>query len=268
MSDDDDDYMSSAFLEIKEDVRPGLTHSRSVKRKYAMERRKEESRKLHYTKSRKELEEEQRSAGLDRALTSDNKGFALLQKMGYKPGMKLGKQATPSASNKGLEEPIKVKVKADRGGLGREELIHEKIAAKEKKKLEIKVWKERETARLTEEYRQRMRDKVVMKQLSGDLRKSQRICEQLDSETGVEEPLRPWFWFSNQSETADDDDYYEEEEEEEEEEESALEPEEQLFFILEYLRSKYFYCIWCGTKYEDDNDMDSNCPGMEKDDHE
>lgn len=267
MSDDDDDYMSSAFLDSKEDIRPGLTHSRSVKRKYAMEKKKEESRKLHCTKPRKVLEEEQRAAGLDRALTSDNKGFALLQKMGYKPGMKLGKQVDTSTSNRGLEEPIKVKIKADRGGLGREQLIREKIAQREKKKVEIKVWKEKETAKLTEEYRQRMRDKVVMKQVSSDLRKSQRVCEQLDSESGVEEPLRPWFWFSNQSEPTDDydedDDY-----EEEEEEESALEPEEQLSFVLDYLRSKYCYCVWCGVKYEDDDDMYANCPGTEKDDHE
>jgi len=34
---------------------------------------------------------EEREKGLNVALTSDNKGFSLLQKMGYKPGMALGK---------------------------------------------------------------------------------------------------------------------------------------------------------------------------------
>ena len=37
------------------------------------------------------LEKEKRDEGLGAALTSDNKGFSLLAKMGYKPGMAIGK---------------------------------------------------------------------------------------------------------------------------------------------------------------------------------
>ena len=33
-----------------------------------------------------------REKGLQTSLTSNNKGFAMLQKMGYKPGMGIGKQ--------------------------------------------------------------------------------------------------------------------------------------------------------------------------------
>ena len=37
------------------------------------------------------LEAEKREEGLNSAIGAENKGFALLSKMGYKPGMALGK---------------------------------------------------------------------------------------------------------------------------------------------------------------------------------
>ncbi len=40
----------------------------------------------------KVLEAEKRDAGLSKTISSDNKGFAMLQKMGFKPGMTLGKK--------------------------------------------------------------------------------------------------------------------------------------------------------------------------------
>lgn len=42
--------------------------------------------------STKAVEAEQRNLGLNNALTSENKGFRLLEKMGYKPGMAIGKK--------------------------------------------------------------------------------------------------------------------------------------------------------------------------------
>ena len=38
------------------------------------------------------LEKEKRDEGLGAAITSENKGFSLLAKMGYKPGMAIGKK--------------------------------------------------------------------------------------------------------------------------------------------------------------------------------
>ena len=40
------------------------------------------------------VEHEKREEGLQSAISSDNKGFALLAKMGYKPGMGIGKKGT------------------------------------------------------------------------------------------------------------------------------------------------------------------------------
>lgn len=257
---DEEDYMSSEFLNVKDDIRPGLIHSRQTKRKFEIEKKRLESNKLHKTKSRKELEEESRNAGLDIAISSNNKGFAMLQKMGYKPGMKLGAQKE-SNSDSGLSEPIKIKLKTDRGGLGREEEIRRRIAEREVKKTRIKTYKEEETERLTKEFRERMRSKTLEKYLMADLRKCQKACEQLDIENNVE-PMRPWFWYSE--EKADDD--YDEEEDVEDEDE--IEPEEQLNFILDYLRTKYLYCLWCGIKYDTEDDINLNCPGFDKSDHD
>lgn len=46
------------------------------------------------TKPMKLLEKEKRDEGLKTTLDAGNKGFAMLQKMGFKPGMSLGKQGT------------------------------------------------------------------------------------------------------------------------------------------------------------------------------
>jgi len=41
----------------------------------------------------KALEEQQRQEGLEKAIDCTNKGFSLLQKMGYKPGSGIGKNS-------------------------------------------------------------------------------------------------------------------------------------------------------------------------------
>lgn len=85
MSDDEEqDYMSDNFLV---EIRPGLL-SRRAKRKINVNELKKE---LPTQKKAKVLEEEARSKGLSEPISSDNKGFALLQKMGYKAGTSLGK---------------------------------------------------------------------------------------------------------------------------------------------------------------------------------
>ena len=65
-------------------------------------------------KTSTKLEDKKRVEGLQKSLDSSNKGFALLTKMGYKPGEGLGK------SKDGIIEPIGVEVKTNRSGLGAE----------------------------------------------------------------------------------------------------------------------------------------------------
>lgn len=40
-----------------------------------------------------------------------------------------------------------------------------------------------------------------------------------------------------------------------------------LFDVLHFLRENYYYCLYCGVKYDDDEDMSSNCPGLLDENH-
>ncbi|KAI0079655.1 RNA-binding domain-containing protein [Panus rudis PR-1116 ss-1] len=47
-----------------------------------------------------------------------------------------------------------------------------------------------------------------------------------------------------------------------------LSAKDRLTLVLEYLRRRYAYCFWCGTEYENQEDLAENCPGSEEDDHD
>ena len=94
--DDEEDYMSDKFLLGLDDTRTGLP----VLNRVAKQFKKEEKHKLtcerNKTKPMRVREAEYREKGMANALDSTNKGFALLQKMGYKKGTGLGKQGKQS----------------------------------------------------------------------------------------------------------------------------------------------------------------------------
>ncbi|KAN0097733.1 protein of unknown function (DUF4187) domain containing protein [Tylopilus felleus] len=47
-----------------------------------------------------------------------------------------------------------------------------------------------------------------------------------------------------------------------------LGPRDRLSLVLAYLRDKHAYCFWCGTEYEDNDDLEKHCPGPNEDDHD
>jgi hypothetical protein len=38
--------------------------------------------------------------------------------------------------------------------------------------------------------------------------------------------------------------------------------------LVDYLRSRYFYCVFCGAEYEDEEDLARSCPGPGEEDHD
>lgn len=88
-------YLIPFFSSVgNNDVRPGLLFSHSSKRSAQIEKQrknKNESNRERF-KPVKQVQLERLQEGLNTALDSSNKGFAMLQKMGYKPGSSLGKQ--------------------------------------------------------------------------------------------------------------------------------------------------------------------------------
>ncbi|XP_060780620.1 G patch domain-containing protein 11 [Neoarius graeffei] len=260
MSEDEDDYMSDAFLNPVLDVRPGMPMVKPLKEALRRETLRKEKNILNQQKSYKEQEQNRRDAALQSSLSSENKGFALLQKMGYTAGQGLGKEGT------GRVEPIPLNIKTDRGGIGMEELKKRKAEMnlqKYRKKLKVKQHMEKKSL---EDFRDRKRTEREKHETEGDLRKSQWACEQLDRQKGINVPRDSWYWpevVKNQEAEAEHDEPNTEGREDDEELTSLV----KLQFITSYLRSVHFYCIWCWTAYRDEEDINTNCPGDTASDH-
>ncbi|KAI0346744.1 hypothetical protein BDW22DRAFT_1322252 [Trametopsis cervina] len=43
---------------------------------------------------------------------------------------------------------------------------------------------------------------------------------------------------------------------------------DRLQLVLDYLRRRYAYCFWCGTEYDDQDDLEEHCPGPDEDAHD
>ncbi|MEQ2232303.1 G patch domain-containing protein 11 [Ilyodon furcidens] len=261
MSDEEEDYMSDAFLSKIQDVKPGVSMVRRAKEAIKKEEKQKEKNIQNRQKSYKEQEKESREAALQSSISNENKGFALLQKMGYKAGQGLGKKGA------GRVDPIPLTIKADRGGIGLEE-VKKRKAEEELHHYRQKVRaKQQNEAKSLEDFRSRVRTEREERKIEGDLRRSQRSCEQLDNQKGISVPREPWYWPKVDADN-EEDPVEEEDEEDEEEEITELNSFDKLQFITSYLRGVHFYCLWCGTTFNDEEDLSSNCPGDTAADHE
>ncbi|XP_018595587.2 G patch domain-containing protein 11 isoform X1 [Scleropages formosus] len=262
MSDDEEDYMSDTFLNKMPDVRPGVPMLKRVKEALRKEEIHKEKNLQNRQKTYKEQEQESRETKLQSSISNENKGFALLAKMGYKAGQGLGKDGA------GRVEPIPLNIKSDRGGIGMEEVKKRKAEEKlECYRQKVRVQQQAEKQSL-EDYRVRMRTEREERQTEGDLRRSQRVCEQLDSKKGITVPREDWYWPDLKTESNDDDDDDDDSAEEEDDEQLQLSSLEKLHILTSYLRGEHLYCIWCGTTYNNEEDLHSNCPGDTAADHD
>nr|Q3UFS4.2 RecName: Full=G patch domain-containing protein 11; AltName: Full=Coiled-coil domain-containing protein 75 [Mus musculus] len=260
---EEEDYMSDSFINVQEDVRPGVPMLRQIREARRKEEKQQQANLRNRQKSVKEEERERRDIGLKNALGCENKGFALLQKMGYKSGQALGK------SGDGIVEPIPLNVKTGKSGIGHESSLKRKAEERlenYRRKIHMKNQNE---AKAAEEFRMRLKSKQDEMRLEGDLRRSQRACQQLDAQKNIQVPREAWYWLRPEEETEEE----EEEEEKEEQDEDECPSEdlsvlEKLQILTGYLREEHLYCIWCGTAYEDKEDLSSNCPGPTSADHD
>lgn len=182
---DEEDYMSDAFLAKLQDVTPSLIKDNSVRRRNEIEMKKMKERE-----KKKPIHEQQKDnlkEGLNKALTSDNKGFNLLAKMGYKEGTSLGKNYDSNA----IKEPIKINIQSEgRLGLGTSTMIRE-TRERQINNLKRKI---NASDMSTEDYRKQMREMSDKKQIVWDLHKLQRTCRLLDIDNRVKAPIHIWFW--------------------------------------------------------------------------
>jgi acyl transferase domain-containing protein len=233
--DDDDDYMSDKILAAAQALAPQLLNPR----------RRVPPPPIPTEKPRHLIEIEQREQGLSTAITSDNKGFQLLKKMGYKEGSKLGTNQTH-----GLIEPIPIKIHPSRSGLGEQNEKKEKFRIKEEIKTKF-------NQQIQSNYQDNLKQKYYLKRLRIDIRKCQSICERLDREKfHLEENI---LWKNNKQDIDEDND------EEDKSDQSNMES--LLKNLTEYLREKHLYCIWCGQTFETLEELEDTCPGNQRDLH-
>ncbi|KAK4874290.1 hypothetical protein RN001_013650 [Aquatica leii] len=260
MSDSEDDYMSDKLLVgcEKDDVRPGLLFNKTQKRTHEIYKQQQEL-KLKKPKRYHEQEQEVRDKGLSTAISEDNKGFQLLQKMGYKSGSGLGKEAS------GISKPIEIKLKQSNTGLGTES--HVKEVAQKRQDL-----KKHAATVCVETFLTSNAEKRILVRLQKDYFKAQRICEELDFKNSVKEPIKEFFWtrqtiLAKKKKESEQNDSEEESEEEEEEEEQI--DENSLNAIIHYLRNTYGYCIYCVDFVDNaSEESQSECPGLYRQEHE
>ena len=201
-------------------------------------------------KARDVVEIEQREQGLSTAISSDNKGFQLLKKMGYKEGSKLG--LNPS---NGISEPIPITLHLSRSGLGEQNEKKEKIRVREEVKSKF-------NQQIRSTYQDNLKQKYYNKRLRIDIAKCQTICERLDREKfNLEENS---LWKNSKQDTVPDD---HDDDNEEQDSQNQWTMEEQLNQLTEYLRNKHFYCLWCGQTFDTFEELESTCPGNERDLH-
>lgn len=128
------------------------------------EKKRAEEEQTHKQKPLKQLELERREEGLSSAITSDNKGFSMLAKMGYKQGDAIGRN-----SSGGIVEPIPIQVKTNRAGLGRDAALKQLQEYKEKLR-QTKAQQMTDTNQPSfSQFRQRMAQKTNDKQIEADL---------------------------------------------------------------------------------------------------
>ncbi|ANB11384.1 hypothetical protein AWJ20_4193 [Sugiyamaella lignohabitans] len=227
----------------------------------------------------------------------ENKGLKMMKLMGFKPGSSLGAASTESQLNKDQarsNEPIVIEIKKGRGGIGYDSALRDEV----NKSVDVAIEKQKESK---ENFLSRISESYSDKKLSSQIKSAQKVALDLDATADGVEPetiyeaedpfsvniiyrslvcehqlnkkvreLRrnmenPSFDTNISVELLDmkgDD-----KSQKELEEFQLLEKSHQLFRVLIYLRSVYFYCMWCGFSYNDENDLEENCPGMLEQDH-
>lgn len=304
MSDSEDDFMSDKFLAGTEEIRPGLAKTNHQRRimKIENERREAEDERLRLLKLKKPIhkEIEQREETMAKPLSTESKGFALMAKMGFKPGMSLGKKKDEHDLGSGIKEPLGIVVRNHRGGLGVESAEVERVKNEEstaRVRIEAQLKRMKERARmaddLSDDYRKRARMASTRKQTIGDIIKSRKACHEMDMRNDAELPAEPWFWPSYKEKKADETTapsssagrYFRRDEDDEDAKyhysngkeapkDQRLDEltdevlEERLEAITIHLRSVHFYCVWCGCAFSDEGDMDGGCPGPARSVHD
>ncbi|CAH9079342.1 unnamed protein product [Cuscuta epithymum] len=243
MAEGEEDYMGDLSQFLPPEASPSsekVSSNKSAVVSKSVNKRKplswQEQRKLK--RQQKQIEEDQQTlANLESAIPESNIGFKMLKQMGYIPGSCLGKDGS------GRVEPVGLEIRRGRAGLGKEDSRLEK-ARIEKEKSEIGQKKEEE---LMVDFEHRQKERWRGRRVVVNFHKAEAVLAQLENREVVEEAK--------------------EKEGEEEEEEEEIITEEDLLTMLMKLRDEYYYCLFCGCRYDSLEALAGDCPGVSEEDH-
>lgn len=289
-NDEDDDYMSATFVDESLNKNSTLKWSHKQKRDHQIYKRKLQTDPKSKQNIR-EMENELREEGLSKPIEANNKGFLLLQKMMSKSSNisatttvknEISQTTTDSDKLENLinnRKPIPIDLKEGRLGLGNSRVTSKRLKSDKLDKEAI----EKRLYQSEVEFQEHRRKSVKISLDRKDFFTCQRVCSNLDLNNNIESPVQEWYWplsvieanvKKNELDNADDiriDATISNNETVSEDEEKDMEEinfSDRLYELNNYLRSKYYYCIWCGVKYESCVDISSNCPGESRDDHD
>lgn len=191
-------------------------------------------------RKRKQIEEDKQTLeNCGSAIPQSNIGFKLLKQMGYTPGSALGKEGS------GRAVPVSLEIRRGRAGIGTEDPEIAKMR-KERENYERNKRKENE---MMENFGSLQKERWKGRRIIVNFRKADAALAQLENRDVVEVEKK------------------EDEGEEKEEEEEEEITEEDLLNMLLKLRNEFNYCLFCGCQYEKTEALESNCPGINEDDH-
>jgi hypothetical protein len=232
-------------------VRPGLC-SGGAKRELEIHKKKKANQPVPVAVK----EEEARSEGLSTALDEKNKGFRLLQKCLSKQNTGIFDAAINKRKPDATLTPIPLIIKKSRSGLreGDSKPVHSAGQHSAVEKL---------TDEKLSEFRTNQQDNVSVRHLVYDIKTSQKVCYNLDSEAGITEPEYDFLWPPHVIESMKEktDDQQNVRNSETQQPDSPDEMQNKLQQITDRLRTKYFFCIWCGIRFESESDLTRECPG-------
>lgn len=209
-----------------------------------------------------ELMVEKREEGLSKRIGEENKGFALLKKLGFQEEKGLG------ATETGLLVPLEIREHRSRSGIGSQNVVNNKRDAKRMKKLELEsVFEVAE-----EGFKESSREKRRYKEQIRNIKKAEKVISELDCCLGIArhdlwpaEDLSDMQDGGNAGQDSSDD--FRQDSELPSEAVAVVEDNQRLDACVEYLRDVHCYCLFCGCRYENEADLSQNCPGKDEDDH-
>lgn len=238
---EEEDYMNDSLIPQDDQI-----DSYSKKRLKLLNKREN-------PKPKQLIQQEELDKSLSTKISSTNKGFKMLQKMGFEP-------------TKSTQEPLTFQLKNDKLGIGNNLFKYETIL--EKREKEIKYSK-KQGKFLTEQAR-KYHEKICKK----DLIKMRNQVRKLDERNGQKKNI---YWPPDEDVPCGIDGYSETVAIPNGDSPSVdqaglsienLSVEDVLYLVNNYLREQYFYCLYCGEMYKNIDDLNENCPGKERDDHD